>query len=160
MKANDATLPAQPDCPSGHLVQNRWRLNRTRYFVWLSATVLLASVINSAIVDSHAVPGFNPINFMVCVTVIAAMVLGVGRLHDTGRTGWLAWVMFVPVLNLAFYCYLMFAKGDEGVNQYGVPPGPNSPLLNILAWASAILLAGLTLLGAGIALIAWQWYRG
>ncbi|WP_066804870.1 DUF805 domain-containing protein [Moraxella oblonga] len=43
------------------------------------------------------------------------------RLTDLGRSRWWAVLYFVPFLNFVFFLYLIFAKGDEGVNDYGSP---------------------------------------
>lgn len=41
------------------------------------------------------------------------------RLHDLGKSGWWSLVNLIPVINIAFLAYLVFAKGENGKNRYG-----------------------------------------
>lgn len=43
------------------------------------------------------------------------------RLHDTGRSGWLALVAAVPGIDLVMMIVLLFVWGDEDENDYGQP---------------------------------------
>jgi uncharacterized membrane protein YhaH (DUF805 family) len=43
----------------------------------------------------------------------------VRRLHDFGRSGFWVLMIFFPFLNLLFFLYLLFARGDTGTNLYG-----------------------------------------
>lgn len=54
-----------------------------------------------------------PIYFLVYISLL------VRRLHDTGSTGWWVVVFFVPLINFAFFLYLVFDKGDDNENGYG-----------------------------------------
>ena len=53
--------------------------------------------------------------------VYGGFVVIIKRLHDIGLTGWFSIITYVPVLNLFFFFYLLFKKGDEGKNQFGFP---------------------------------------
>ena len=48
-----------------------------------------------------------------------SFVFTIRRLHDRNHTGWLSLLILVPLLNLIFILYLIFAKGDDRSNQYG-----------------------------------------
>lgn len=61
--------------------------------------------------------------------VIGTAMIVIRRVHDLGRNGWWALLLLVPLANL----YIYFAPGTAGVNSYGPPPGPNTPLLRMLA---------------------------
>ncbi|WP_230661629.1 DUF805 domain-containing protein [Psychrobacter sp. I-STPA10] len=61
------------------------------------------------------------------------------RLNDLGRSGWLALTMFLPFINIIFILYILFAQGDEGVNQYGTPPRKNSIIHYIAGWIAPFL---------------------
>jgi uncharacterized membrane protein YhaH (DUF805 family) len=51
--------------------------------------------------------------------------LGVKRLHDIGRPGIIAAVLFIPVVSIAAFIALCLMPGDPGPNRYG--RHPNSP---------------------------------
>ena len=46
----------------------------------------------------------------------------VKRLHDLGKSGWLALLFLIPVVNLIFGIYVAFFKGEEFDNKYGPNP--------------------------------------
>jgi uncharacterized membrane protein YhaH (DUF805 family) len=46
------------------------------------------------------------------------------RCHDLGRSGWMAWLMLLPGINVAFLLYLLFASGTRTPNRYGAAPYP------------------------------------
>lgn len=92
------------------------------------------------------------------VSLFISAVLGVRRLHDLDKTGWL-WLLFlVPIVNLGMMIYLLFFPGTEGENQYGKKPEPNTAL----TWVAGIIapIAFVFIIGilAAIAIPAYQDY--
>ena len=55
-----------------------------------------------------------------------AVVFAKRRLNDLNKPGWLVLLVFVPLLNLLLLIYLVFFKGTEGSNNYGLAPVPNT----------------------------------
>jgi uncharacterized membrane protein YhaH (DUF805 family) len=47
--------------------------------------------------------------------------MGIKRLHDLNKTGWLYLLGLVPIVNFFFAIYLIVWKGTEGDNRYGAP---------------------------------------
>ncbi|MFW2176995.1 MULTISPECIES: DUF805 domain-containing protein [unclassified Moraxella] len=80
------------------------------------------------------------------------------RLNDLNRTGWLSLLLFVPIASLLLYIYLLAMKGDEGINDYGLPPAPPSRATIIIG--IVLPLVGVALIGilAAIAIPAYQDY--
>lgn len=56
--------------------------------------------------------------------MVPSVALTVRRLHDTGKTGWLALIALIPLAGLVLL-YFMIVEGDAGPNQYG--PDPKDP---------------------------------
>ena len=52
---------------------------------------------------------------------IPGIALGVRRLHDQDKSGWLYLLNFVPIANF-YILFLMFMPGTVGPNQYGPDP--------------------------------------
>ena len=52
--------------------------------------------------------------------------LYVKRLHDLGKSGYQALLLFVPLLNFIFVLYLFFAQGEIGENKFGKRPSNRS----------------------------------
>ncbi len=92
------------------------------------------------------------------VSLFVSVVLGVRRLHDLDKTGWL-WLLFlIPIVNLGMMIYLLFFPGTEGDNQYGKKPEPNTAL----TWVAGIIapIAFVFIIGilAAVAIPAYQDY--
>ena len=120
------------------------RLNRMRYFkralvLTVAATVLLMIIVatttvplsKEAAIVSTALNGeeFNlsTAGSLMFILVLVAFsvphyMLMIRRLHDLNKTGWLALLMLVPVVNTIFSLYLLFAPGTVGANDYGADP--------------------------------------
>ena len=56
------------------------------------------------------------------VVAVPGFMLSIRRLHDLDRPTW--WVIgsFIPLVNFALGCYLLFLEGTHGPNQYGPDP--------------------------------------
>lgn len=61
--------------------------------------------------------------YVIGCIIIAIFNIGIlaYRCHDLNRSGWWLLIGFIPVLNVLFFIYLLFAKGTEGYNDYGAP---------------------------------------
>ena len=56
--------------------------------------------------------------------LIPTIAVGIRRLHDTNKTGWLLLVGLVPFVGGIILIVFFAIAGDEGPNQYGeVPQG-------------------------------------
>jgi uncharacterized membrane protein YhaH (DUF805 family) len=122
------TATASTDLPGG-IFSMRGRYNRARHF-WTQ--VLLAVIFNipgivvrvaaEALGDVYGIAMLMVLAFTVFGAVLAAFQV-VKRLHDLGRPGWHYWLlMFVPIYDIYLAILLLFCKGTEGPNAYGVDP--------------------------------------
>jgi uncharacterized membrane protein YhaH (DUF805 family) len=73
-----------------------------------------------------------------CVLPIFFAILTVKRAHDFNAGGWLALLLLVPVLNLAFW----FIPGSKDDNHYGPKPPEPSTSIRIVAVLFPLLLIG------------------
>lgn len=58
--------------------------------------------------------------FLYGVAIYFSMVFTIRRLHDRNHSGWFS-LLLVPVVNILFALYLLFAPGDQQANQFGQP---------------------------------------
>ena len=89
------------------------------------------------------------------VMLYFSFVFTIRRLHDRNHTGWLSLLILIPLVNLIFILYLIFAKGDDRPNQYG-PRRSTRTWEKVLGWLY-FLIFPLAILAA-IALPAYQDY--
>ena len=56
-----------------------------------------------------------------------SLAQGIKRLHDLNKTGWMILLLFIPIVNIVFGLYMLFADGTVGPNQYGDDPKNRMP---------------------------------
>ena len=66
------------------------------------------------------------------VCLLPQLMVGIRRLHDTGRTGWWLLIGIVPLIGIILLAY-MAQRGDEGPNDYGPDPYGPSDLEEVFA---------------------------
>ena len=147
-----------------HPLSPRGRFGRLAYLAWylvLSLATMLPIILGMIIFamlgaslenqDSLLVAGGILSLILYIVFFYYAIVITIRRLHDLGQTGGLSLLMFVPLINIGFMLYVMFAKGTPTNNEFGAPR-PNR------GWEVALgkIYIVLTVLGLiiGIALVA------
>ena len=83
---------------------------------------------------------------------ILLMFLTIQRVHDFNASGWMALVLFIPLVNLIFW----LIPGTDGENRFG----PETPPNGAGAVALALILPALFVVGivAAVALPAYQQY--
>ena len=53
---------------------------------------------------------------------ISFLMLSIRRLHDLNKSGWLILVAVVPLIDIAFFIYLLACQGTSGSNDFGPEP--------------------------------------
>ena len=119
------------------------RIGRLRYFLGplctvgpLYALVAIWGVIGYMMQQGGGTVSPNSfismVNFVIPLLMIPAVLLGfvgvylfitlgIRRTHDVGHSGWFLLLTFIPYIGLIFSLYLLFKKGDQGENKYGLP---------------------------------------
>lgn len=108
------------------------RASRAEYwwaqFSLLAVFVLVIVVLNSTggFDDPDGATKFAVLTIIASIQIIwfFGICVAVKRLHDMGRPGGMAVLMFVPMLGVMFWLYTGFVKGNPGENKYG--PSPKS----------------------------------
>ena len=109
------------------------RIGRLRYIAYsmaisisLSIVMVILMVLLGTISQKVALLGL-----ILYVPILAYyFILAIRRLNDMGHPGWWSLLQIIPLINLVFYLWLIFGRGDDGNNAYGpAPAGPNSGLV-------------------------------
>lgn len=106
------------------------RLNRKRYLIYMIALALVSGV-STFVLSSMATfftgdPNSAPV---MLITLAWALIAGAGnvmliirRLHDLGKSGYFALIVFIPVIGIIFSVAMFCLPGQVGWNEYGEDP--------------------------------------
>ena len=119
-------------CDTRYFSISGLRLRRVRYLgqVALVSLIMYAIAIPAGLLmatgSSIALAVSGIVLFVVYVAAIwSSFALMIQRLHDLNRSGWFLLLILVPLVNFAFFIYMIFWPGTPGANNYGQPSPPN-----------------------------------
>lgn len=99
------------------------RARRQEY--WMFALFNLLFYLVAAVIDlllANAL-GFSFVYILYALFVfIPGLAVGVRRLHDTGKSGWMLLIALIPFIGSIWLIVLMATDGTPGENEYGVNP--------------------------------------
>lgn len=75
-------------------------------------------------------------------SVALSLMFAAQRLHDLNMSGWVCLLLVIPLLNLLFALFLVFAAGTQGRNGYGLPPPPNTLGVKLAGLILPVVLVG------------------
>jgi uncharacterized membrane protein YhaH (DUF805 family) len=102
------------------------RSRRMEYWMFVVG-IIVASIITNIIDGILGMTGmvlgvYGPLTTLLLLgTLVPSIAVGVRRLHDQDKTGWLMLLGLIPLVNLVLLVF-MFLEGTKGDNQYGPDP--------------------------------------
>lgn len=97
------------------------RAPRSEYWYWLLFTILASVVLG--FIDGLLFMNVQPLSSLFgLATIIPSITVGVRRLHDTGRTGWLLLIAFIPLVGWVLLLIWFCTRGEDGTNDFGHDP--------------------------------------
>ncbi|MCO5222871.1 MAG: DUF805 domain-containing protein [Thermomicrobiales bacterium] len=101
----------------GKLFNADGRLGRRDWIIWIIGVYIVCGIIAWILGDRG-----QWVQLILGVLAgIAGIFMGIKRLHDLDKSGWLYLLGIIPIVSFFFALYLIFFKGTEGDNQYGSP---------------------------------------
>lgn len=102
------------------------RASRKEYWMFFLFNIIfsiLAMILDNVLSITIKGLGYGPIYiiFMLAM-IIPALAVSVRRLHDTGRSGWMYLLVFIPIIGTIWFLVLMLIDSDPGNNEYGENP--------------------------------------
>lgn len=100
------------------------RARRSHYwanwFVWLC---ILLGVLGFGVAADRGIAPFIvlPVIAVIALSLIDTMAMIFRRAHDTGRSGWIWLLLFIPLVNLLPLYWLLIEDSQQGPNKYGPP---------------------------------------
>ena len=102
------------------------RARRKEYWMftlWNIIFALLASLLDYSFGIVYPLVGYGPLYIAYALFVLVpGIAVAVRRLHDTGKSGWMYLVAFIPIAGLIWLLILFIKEGDQGNNAYGEDP--------------------------------------
>jgi len=95
------------------------RARRKEY--WMFYLMYIVVVIAATIIDTAIIQLPATIIIVVLGLIIPTLSITVRRLHDTGRSGWMFFISFVPVVGGLVFLIFMLQDSRED-NEYGPNP--------------------------------------
>ncbi|WP_052417453.1 DUF805 domain-containing protein [Cellvibrio mixtus] len=120
------------------------RINRLRY--WAHSMLFTLAVIGlfivvgliAAFASQTLAIGLGIIIYI--AMIVFSFILVIQRLHDLNKTGWMSLLLIIPLANIYLLVLLIFFKGTEGRNNYGLQTPPNKTWHWILAFSYPLLV--------------------
>jgi len=67
--------------------------------------------------------GYGPLyGLYLLAIIIPSLAVGVRRLHDVGKSGWMMFIALIPLVGAIWLLVLMVIDSNPGENQYGQNP--------------------------------------
>lgn len=95
------------------------RASRREYWTFVLINLAISIAINIMAKQLALISIFG-ILFSLAI-LIPSIAVGIRRLHDSGKSGWLLLIGFIPVLGWLAVIYFLVQESD-GNNAYGAPP--------------------------------------
>ena len=71
--------------------------------------------------------GYGPIYLLyVLAMFIPGVAVVVRRLHDVGKSGWMYFIVLIPIIGAIWLIVLLFTESQEGENKWGPNPKDTS----------------------------------
>jgi len=120
------------------------RINRLRYwahsmlfsvvlFTVIGIAVALGAIVSPALGFVIGVPAYIG-------AIVFSFILIIQRLHDLNKSGWMSLLMLVPLANIYLFILVVFFKGTDGRNDYGLQTPPNKTWHWVLALMMPVLM--------------------
>ena len=85
--------------------------------------IIVASLIDSLLGLTIGTYGFGVIYLVyVLAMIVPGLAVGVRRLHDVGKSGWMILISFIPIIGAIWLLILFVTDSQPGDNEYGANP--------------------------------------
>lgn len=102
------------------------RARRKEYWMFVLINImfmLVAMGFDNMLSIDFGGAGYGPIYLIYSLAlVIPSFAVGIRRLHDTGRSGWMMLLSLIPLIGQIWLIVLFATEGNPGVNEYGSNP--------------------------------------
>ena len=102
------------------------RARRKEYWMFILFNMIFAAVaviLDNVLGIAMESIGYGPIyGLYMLALIIPSLAVGVRRLHDVGKSGWMMLISFIPLVGGIWLFVLFVTDGNLGENEYGLNP--------------------------------------
>jgi uncharacterized membrane protein YhaH (DUF805 family) len=102
------------------------RARRKEYWMFVLFSMIfsiLATVLDNVLGIAMEGIGYGPLyGLYLLAIIIPSIAVGVRRLHDIGKSGWMMLISFIPLIGGIWLLVLFVTDGNPGENEYGANP--------------------------------------
>jgi len=99
------------------------RARRKEYWMFVLFNiifVIVAMILDNVLGIAMKGVGYGPIyGLYALATIIPSLAVGVRRLHDIGKSGWMLLIALIPLIGAIWLLVLMVTDSNPGENDYG-----------------------------------------
>ena len=102
------------------------RARRKEYWMFLLINMIfafVAAIIDNVVGTASPELGYGVFYLLYSLAMfIPGLAVMVRRLHDVGKSGWMYFIVFIPIVGVIWLMVLLLTDSDAGENQYGQNP--------------------------------------
>lgn len=102
------------------------RARRTEYWMFVLFNIIfaiIAMVLDNILGIAIEGIGYGPLYGLYALTLlIPGLAVGVRRLHDVGKSGWMFLIVFIPIIGPIWLLVLFCTDSQQGSNKWGENP--------------------------------------
>jgi uncharacterized membrane protein YhaH (DUF805 family) len=102
------------------------RARRKEYWMFILFNMIfgiIAMIIDNVFGIAMEAIGYGPVYIVYSlVMLIPALAVGVRRLHDVGKSGWMTLIILIPIIGAIWLLVLLCSDGQQGPNKWGENP--------------------------------------
>jgi len=93
------------------------------FFLFNTIFAFLAAIIDNVVGTASPELGYGVFYGIYALAMfIPGLAVGVRRLHDVGKSGWMMFIALIPLIGGIWLIVLMVTDSNPGENQYGQNP--------------------------------------
>jgi len=102
------------------------RARRSEYWTFLLFSIVFAGgamLLDKSVEVVVFGTGYGPLFlFFALATFVPGTAVAVRRLHDIGKSGWMLFIVLIPVVGAVWMLVLLLTNSKAGANEYGENP--------------------------------------
>ena len=106
------------------------RARRSEYWYFALFNVIFAicaMILDNVLGLAFAGIGYGPLYLIYALaTFIPGVAVAVRRLHDVSKSGWMYFIILIPIIGAIWLLVLLFTESQQGENKWGPNPKDTS----------------------------------